>query len=169
MIFMLRCTILHSMIPLSSIIMIYSAGIIRLQPIHYDQLTRESDIFHFQTEIDLNEKTIQTISVPDNIAYFLQTISSCASIMVFIFGCSLHCKCLQGFTGFPQVFSAISMEKGCKNHRETLYSSKGKVAYVVRKPCNIYRLRGKPYDYYRISPQSVNITGFPHNIHNLSL
>ena len=40
-----------------------------LQPIHYDQLTRESDIFHFQTEIDLNEKTIQTISVPDNIAY----------------------------------------------------------------------------------------------------
>ena len=26
--------------------------------IHYDQLTRESDIFHFQTEIDLNEKTI---------------------------------------------------------------------------------------------------------------
>ena len=69
MIFMFRCTILHSMIPLSSIIMIYSAGIIRLQPIHYDQLTRESDIFHFQTEIDLNEKTIQTISVPDNIAY----------------------------------------------------------------------------------------------------
>ena len=28
----------------------------------------------------------------------------------------------------------------------------------------IYRLRGKPYDNYRISPQSVNITGFPHNI-----
>ena len=26
--------------------------------------------------------------------------------------------------GFP-VFPAISMEKGCKNHRETLYSSKG--------------------------------------------
>ena len=31
----------------------------------------------------------------------------------------LHCKCLQGFTGCPQVFPAISMEKGCKNHRET--------------------------------------------------
>ena len=25
------------------------------------------------------------------------------------------------------------------------------------------------YDNYRISPQSLNITGFPHNIHNLSL
>ena len=23
------------------------------------------------------------------------------------------------------------MEKGCKNHRETLYSSKGKIVYVV--------------------------------------
>ena len=31
------------------------------------------------------------------------------------------------------------MEKGCKNHRETLYSSKGKIVYVVGKPCNIYR------------------------------
>ena len=38
------------------------------------------------------------------------------------------------------------MEKGCKNHRETLYSSKGKIVYIVGKPCNIYRLRGKPYD-----------------------
>jgi hypothetical protein len=28
---------------------------------------------------------------------------------------------------------------------------------------------GKPHDNYRISPQSVNIRGFPHNIHNLSL
>ena len=36
------------------------------------------------------------------------------------------------------------METGCKNHRETLYSSKGKVAYVMGKPCNIYRLRGNP-------------------------
>ena len=34
------------------------------------------------------------------------------------------------------------MEKGCKNHRETLYSSKGKIVYVVGKPCNINRLRG---------------------------
>ena len=31
------------------------------------------------------------------------------------------------------------------NHRETLYSSKGKIVYVVGKPCNIYKLRGKPY------------------------
>ena len=49
------------------------------------------------------------------------------------------------------------------------YSSKGKIVYVVGKPCHIYRLRGKPYDNYRISLQSLNITGFPHNIHNLSL
>ena len=52
---------------------------------------------------------------------------------------------------------------------DPLYSSKGKIVYVVGKPCNIYRLRWKPYDNYRISPQSVNITGFPHNIRNLSL
>ena len=58
----------------------------------------------------------------------------------------LHCKCLQGITGTLQGKSAISMEKGCKNHRETLYSSKGKIFYGVGKPCNIYRLRGKPYD-----------------------
>ena len=43
------------------------------------------------------------------------------------------------------------------------HSSKGKIVYVVGKPCNIY------YDNYRISLQSVNITGFPHNIQNLSL
>ena len=34
---------------------------------------------------------------------------------------------------------------------------KGKILYVVGKPCNM------------ISPQSVNITGFLHNIHNISL
>ena len=56
----------------------------------------------------------------------------------------LHCKCLQGITGTLQGKSAISMEKGCKNHRETLYSSKGKIAYIVEKPCNIYRLQGNP-------------------------
>ena len=58
--------------------------------------------------------------------------------------CSPHCKCLQGITGDLQGKSAISMEKGCKNHRETLYSSKGKIAFIVEKPCNIYRLRGNP-------------------------
>ena len=63
---------------------------------------------------------------------------------------------LQMLTGF-MVFPAISIEKGCKNHRETLYSSKGKIVYVVGKPCNIYRLQGKPYDNYRISIQSVNM------------
>ena len=36
------------------------------------------------------------------------------------------------------------MEEGCKNHRETLFSSKGKIVYIVGKPCNIYRLRGNP-------------------------
>ena len=59
---------------------------------------------------------------------------------------------LQMFTGIygvPVGFSTISMEKGCKNHRETLYSSKGKIVYVVAKPCNIYRLQetiGFPYN-----------------------
>ena len=53
---------------------------------------------------------------------------------------------------------AISMDEGCRNHRETLYSSKGMIVYVVGRPCNIYRLRGNPYDNYRISSQSVNIT-----------
>ena len=57
---------------------------------------------------------------------------------------SLHCKCLQGFTGCLQVFPVISMEKGYKNHSKTLYSSKGKIVYVVGKPCNIYKLRGNP-------------------------
>ena len=41
--------------------------------------------------------------------------------------------------------------KGSKNRRETLYSSKGKIVYVVGKPCNIYRLWGKPSVNYRIS------------------
>ena len=48
------------------------------------------------------------------------------------------------------------MEKGSKNHKETLYSSKGKIVYVVGKPCIIYRLQGKTYDKYRISLQSVD-------------
>ena len=29
--------------------------------------------------------------------------------------------------------------------------------------CQYLQIAGKPYDNYRISPQSVNITGFPHN------
>ena len=32
----------------------------------------------------------------------------------------------------------------CKDHRESLYSSKGKIVYVVGKPCNIYRFWGNP-------------------------
>ena len=32
------------------------------------------------------------------------------------------CTTLQMFTGYPSVFPAISMEEGCKNHRESLYS-----------------------------------------------
>ena len=61
-----------------------------------------------------------------------------------------------GIYGVPVGFSAISMEKGCKNHKEAVYSSKGKIVYVVGKPCNIYRLQGKPYDNCRIFQQSVN-------------
>ena len=31
----------------------------------------------------------------------------------------------------------------------------------------VLQIPGKPYDNYRISPQSVNITGFPHNRESL--
>ena len=48
------------------------------------------------------------------------------------------------FTGFLLVFPAISMGKCCKNQKETLYSSKKKIVYVVGKPCNIYRLQENP-------------------------
>ena len=71
-----------------------------------------------------------------------------------VYNSTVHCKCLQGIKGCLQVFPAISMEKDCKNHKETLYSSKGKIVYVVRKPCNIYRLRGNP----------MIIIGFPRNL-----
>ena len=67
----------------------------------------------------------------------------------------VHCKCLQGFTGF---FSAILREKGFKNHRETPY-----FVHVVEKPCNIYRLEGNHVVIIGISLQFVNITGFPYS------
>ena len=41
------------------------------------------------------------------------------------------------------------------HHRETLYSSKGKIVYVVGKPCNIYKLRGKPYDITIVFPRNL--------------
>ena len=68
------------------------------------------------------------------------TVEGCVSFESFY----LHCKCLRGIMGCLQVFPPISMKKGCKNHRETLYSSKGKIVYEVGKPCNIYRLWGNP-------------------------
>ena len=40
---------------------------------------------------------------------------------------------------------------------------------LVGKPCNIYRLQGNPIVIIGFSPQSVNIKGFPQNMHNLSL
>ena len=69
----------------------------------------------------------------------------------------LHRKCLQGIYGVP----SISMEKGGKNHRETLYSSKAKIACVVGKPGDIYKLQGNPIVMIGLSLQSVNITGVP--------
>ena len=70
--------------------------------------------------------------------------------------------------GFLLVFSAISMEKGCKNHRINLYSSNVKTnGILVGKPCNIYRLQGKSYDTNRITLLSVNITGIPYNIYTI--
>ena len=68
------------------------------------------------------------------------TVKGCVSFESFY----LHCICLRGIMGCLQVFPPLSMEKGCKNHRETLYSSKGKIVYEVGKPCNIYRLWGNP-------------------------
>ena len=50
---------------------------------------------------------------------------------------STHCEGV-GITGSLQGKPALSMEKGCKNHKEPLS------IYVVDKPCNIYRLRGNP-------------------------
>ena len=65
---------------------------------------------------------------------------------------------------FTGVYPAISMEKDCKNHKETLYSSKRKIVYAVGNPRNIYRLQGNPIVIIGFSLQSVNITGFPYNI-----
>ena len=69
-------------------------------------------------------------------------------VKIMLAGGGLHSKCLQGFMVFP----AISIEKGCKNHKETLYSSKGKIVYVVGKPCNTYRLQGNPIIIIGFSP-----------------
>ena len=60
-------------------------------------------------------------------------------------GGTLHCKRLQDIPGSLQVFP------------------------VVGKPCQIYRLRGNPIIIMKFSPQSVNITGFFHNIYRVSL
>ena len=50
--------------------------------------------------------------------------------------------------------------KGCKNHRETLYSSRGKIVYVVGKS-NIYlQIAGKSYSYYRGFPTTYIIFPF---------
>ena len=46
----------------------------------------------------------------------------------------------------------------CKNHRETLYFSKGKIVYVVGKPCNIYRLQLQFF--FKIRPPLVNYSAF---------
>ena len=56
------------------------------------------------------------------------------------------------------------MENGCKNHKETLYSPRGKIEYVVGNPWNIYRLQGNPIVIIGFSLHSVNVTGFPHNM-----
>ena len=66
-----------------------------------------------------------------------------------------------GITGSLQGKPALSMEKGCKNPKETLCMLW--INPVIFTDC------GKPCDKYRISPQSVNITGFIHNINRVSL
>ena len=98
-----------------------------------------------------------------------------------ITACDYALQMFTGHTGCLHVFPALSMEKGCKNHRETLretlYSSKGKIVHVVGKPFNIYRLRGNPMmiirfpaicNYYLVSPQQtqsfpiISITKLPY-------
>jgi hypothetical protein len=45
------------------------------------------------------------------------------------------------------------MEKGFKNHKEALYSSKGKSVYAFGKLCNKYlQIAGKSYSYHRVFP-----------------
>ena len=64
----------------------------------------------------------------------------------FVFNCSIEIAIFYNANDYgacQQVFPAISREKGCNNHRENLYSSKGKIVYVEGKPCNIYRLQAK--------------------------
>ena len=65
---------------------------------------------------------------------------------------------LQMFTGIYRVpigcFCRISMEKGCKNHRETLYSSKGKIVYVAGNPVISIDCRENP----------MITLGFPYNL-----
>ena len=70
-------------------------------------------------------------------------------LKIMLSGGGLHCKCLQGFTVFPE----ISMEKGCKNQQETLFSSKGKIAYF-----EYLQIAGKSYSY---QVQSGRITVCP--------
>ena len=43
------------------------------------------------------------------------------------------------------------------------------VSPVMGKPCNIYRLWGKFYNYHDVFLQTVNFTVFIHNIHMVSL
>ena len=45
------------------------------------------------------------------------------------------------------------MEKDCKNKKETLDSSKGKIVYVAGKPCDIYKFGGKPYAHHLEQPE----------------
>ena len=79
-----------------------------------------------------------------------------------ITACDYALQMFTGHTGCLHVFPALSMEKGCKNHRETPCFSKEKIMHVVGKPFNIYRLLGNPMmiigfpaicKYHLVSPQ----------------
>ena len=62
-----------------------------------------------------------------------------------------------GIYGVPIGFFLQYLWKraGLLESQETLYSSKRKFLYVVGKPCNIYRLWGKPYDNYRYCKENL--------------
>ena len=83
------------------------------------------------------------------------TVLHCQRPCLFIF---TNKHTLQMFTGVY----GVSVGFPCNIYMETLYSSKGEIVYVVRKPCNIYTIF--PFEEYRVSlwflqPFFIDIAG----------
>ena len=70
---------------------------------------------------------------------------------------ALHCKCLQGFFGVS-VGVPCSMKQGCKNHKETLYSSKEILCMLWENPVIFTDCRENPINYSQRNPmEKTNI------------